>query len=82
MNVVYPTGQAWTIPNEMGACTTVEGGWDTSVNPSSCASKARPVLQSQGMRAVLEIVPATTPEGQTLCATEAKVPPECTANAP
>jgi hypothetical protein len=82
MNLVYPTGQAWTVPNELGGCATAEGGWDTSINPSSCASKARPVLQSQGVRAVLEIVAATTPEGQTLCAKDAPVPPECTANAP
>jgi hypothetical protein len=76
VNLVYPTGQAWTVPNEMGSCTAIEGGWDTSVNPSSCSSKARPVLQSQGIRAVLEIVAPTTPDGQKLCE-DTPVPPEC-----
>lgn len=80
INVVYPTGQAWTVPNEMGACAAPEGGWDTTVNPSSCADKPRPVLLSQGARAVLEIVPPTTDEGKALCANVAPVPPECLQN--
>jgi hypothetical protein len=81
MNLVYPTGQAWTIPNEMGSCTAIEGGWDTTVNPSSCSSKARAVMQSQGIKAVLEIVPPTTPDGQKLCNEDAPVPQECIQNA-
>jgi hypothetical protein len=82
MNVVYPTGQAWTVPNEMGACTGAEGFWDTTKNPSTCDAKARPVLQSQGPRAVLEIVPPTTPEGRKYCEEDALVPPECVSNSP
>jgi hypothetical protein len=80
INLVYPSGQAWTVPNEMGACAPAEGTWDTGVNPSSCAAKPRAVLRSQGPRAVLEIVAPTTPDGQKLCATDAPVPPECLAN--
>ena len=80
INVVYPTGQAWTVPNELGGCAAAEGDWDKGVNPSSCANKPRAVLASQGLRAVLQIVPPTTPAGQALCATGAPVPPECLQN--
>ncbi len=77
INVVYPTGQAWTVPNELGGCAPAEGAWDGAVNPSSCSTKPRPVLASQGLRAVLQIVPPTTDEGRALCASGAPVPPEC-----
>jgi hypothetical protein len=80
INVVYPSGQAWTVPNEMGACAPAEGDWDKTTNPSSCASKPRSVFASQGLRAVLQIVEPTTDEGKALCASGAPVPPECLQN--
>jgi hypothetical protein len=46
INVVYPNGQAWTVPNEAGTCS-----------PSEACSR-RPVLTSQGNRAVVEVVAA------------------------
>ena len=61
ISLVYPTGQAWTVPNEAGGCSREEGG--TMAGPhlgdvGSCAAKPRPVLLSQGSRAVVEIIDA------------------------
>jgi hypothetical protein len=57
INVVYATGQAWTVPNEAGHCAIGEGITllDSSGKPGSCGLKSRPVLTSQGTRAVVEI---------------------------
>jgi hypothetical protein len=76
INVVYPDGQAWTVPNEAGACSGSEGVTDYT-NPDSmnltCTVKPRPVLYSQGNRAVVEIVDPTDPAN---CKDPAgKVPP-------
>jgi hypothetical protein len=60
-NLVYPTGEAWTVPNESGSCAATEGSIEpTSSSPTgaACAGDAgigRSVLSSQGPRAVLEI---------------------------
>ncbi|SRR5579883_926631 len=54
IDVVYADGQAWTTPNEAGICSAAE----LSADGSSCA---RPVLDSQGRRAVVEVVPALDP---------------------
>ena len=76
MTMVYPTGQAWTVPNEMGGCAPDEGALRTSGNIPTCGSKPRPVLLSQGARAVLEIVDAR-PEDQATCVAH-PVPDGCT----
>jgi hypothetical protein len=57
INVVYPDGQAWTVPNEAGACSGAEG--QTDYTGLTCTLKPRPVLYSQGNRAVVEIVAPT-----------------------
>ncbi|MBL0198389.1 MAG: hypothetical protein IPQ09_30040 [Myxococcales bacterium] len=75
MIAAYPSGQVWTTPNEAGACAALEGSLVERDKVGSCNRKARPVLYSQGPRAVLEIVPPTTPEGQAACA--GGVPVEC-----
>ena len=54
INIVYPDGQAWTVPNEAGACSGTEGASDFT--NLTCTLKARPILYSQGNRAVVEIV--------------------------
>ena len=59
INVVYPDGQAWTVPNEAGACAASEGS--TDYGNLTCSLTARPVLYSQGKRAVVEVVPAQDP---------------------
>ncbi|MDP9151106.1 MAG: hypothetical protein M3O36_14345 [Myxococcota bacterium] len=59
INVVYPGGQTWTVPNEAGACSGSEGGTDYA--RLTCSIKPRPVLYSQGNRAVVEIVPSRDP---------------------
>ena len=59
INVVYPDGQAWTVPNESGACSGTEGTSD--FGNLTCTLKARPILYSQGNRAVVEIVGPTNP---------------------
>jgi hypothetical protein len=58
INVVYPTSQAWTTPNEIGGCAASEGNTEATNDPGTCSVKARPVLRSQGTRAVVEITPA------------------------
>jgi hypothetical protein len=80
INLVYPTGQAWTTPNEIGSCAPTEGVSDSNADPAACSSKPRPVLQSQGHRAVIQIVEPTTEEGQSLCARDFPVPAECLRN--
>ncbi|MBX3191709.1 MAG: hypothetical protein KF819_32250 [Labilithrix sp.] len=66
VSLVYPTGQAWTVPNEMGGCARSEGAVTQQGSGATCATKPRPVLLSQGARAVLEIVSAR-PEDQKVC---------------
>ena len=76
ITLVYPTGQAWTVPNEMGGCARIEGAVAKAGNLSTCESKPRPVLLSQGARAVLEIVDARS-EDQATCDAH-PVPDVCT----
>jgi hypothetical protein len=59
IGVVYPDGQAWTVPNEAGVCSGTEGPTDYSA--LSCTLMPRPVLYSQGTRAVVEVVAASDP---------------------
>jgi hypothetical protein len=61
ISLFYPTGQAWTVPNEAGGCSPEEGGVVLGSGVGSCAGKPRPVLLSQGSRAVLEIIDARDP---------------------
>jgi hypothetical protein len=75
INVVYPDGQAWTVPNEAGACTgtaTGEGSTQWNANPPTCSLQPRTVIQSQGPRAVVEIVGPSNPAN---CKEGAPVPP-------
>jgi hypothetical protein len=71
INVVYPNGQAWTVPNEAGTCSETEGTADFA--RLSCTIKARPILYSQGNRAVVEVVAAQDP---TYCSLH-PLPEEC-----
>jgi len=73
INLVYPTGQAWTVPNETGGCAVSEGELSRSGAPA-CVAKPRPVLLSQGARAVVEIV---TPQDDPTACDALPVPPEC-----
>jgi hypothetical protein len=59
IHVLYPNGQAWTVPNEAGVCAASEGPTDYAAR--TCVTEPRPVLYSQGTRAVVEIVPAQDP---------------------
>ena len=73
VNVVYPDGQAWTVPNESGeACLGDEGSTDYA--RLKCTLQPRPILYSQGTRAVVEIVPATN---KAHCTGHAAVPAVC-----
>ncbi|MGO9832933.1 MAG: hypothetical protein ACLP1X_01825 [Polyangiaceae bacterium] len=74
INVVYPDGQAWTVPNEAGGCSGTEGSTNYATPPPQCTLKPRPVLVSQGPRAVVEIVPTAD---STHCGGEQAVPPVC-----
>jgi len=75
ISLVYPTGQAWTVPNEIGGCARLEGEVAARGDLFSCSGKPRPVLVSQGARAVLEIV-GPRPEDEATCA-ENPVPEAC-----
>jgi hypothetical protein len=89
VNVVYPTGQAWTTPNETGSCSAAEGntlftGSGTSTQIPSAfpdpltngcsAISPRPVLYSQGTRAVIEITPASNPANCTTYSATGRAP--------
>jgi len=66
INVVYPDGQAWTVPNEAGACTgSATGEGDTNWASLTCSAQPRPVIRSQGPRAVVEITKTTNPKNCT-----------------
>jgi hypothetical protein len=80
INLVYPTGQAWTVPNESGSCAASEGMLSLMTTPPSCSivppggnGMPRDVLFSQGTRAVLEI---TESPGSATCAAH-PVPAAC-----
>jgi hypothetical protein len=74
ISLVYPTGQAWTVPNEIGGCAAAEGGIVLGDGTTAtCATKPRNVLLSQGSRAVVEII---GPKDPALC-DDNPVPPEC-----
>lgn len=76
ISTVYPTGQTWTTPNEMGGCAPAEGVVSGTGPGASCSVKPRPVLLSQGARAVLEVVdPAAGAPGT---CDDFPVPTECT----
>lgn len=77
VNVVYPDGQAWTVPNESGACSGDEGSTDYA--HLRCTIQKRPILYSQGTRAVVEVVPATNPAN---CTGRHAVPAVCKPTAP
>lgn len=74
VNVVWPTGQAWTTPNEAGSCATTEG--TTDFTNLTCPIKPRPILYSQGNRAILEIIDPVDPS---YCQMNS-VPPQCCPN--
>lgn len=76
VNVVYPSGQAWTVPNEAGSCALAEGTWDSQANPSRCSEGGRPVLRSQGPRGALAV---TASPGSTVCR-DFPVPKPCLEN--
>lgn len=81
INVVYPDGQAWTVPNEAGACTgDATGEGKTDWTNLTCFTQPRPVLRSQGPRAVVEITPAKNPmhcQGASSQTNPGPVPPIC-----
>ncbi|MGH7439425.1 MAG: hypothetical protein ACRENE_27365 [Polyangiaceae bacterium] len=82
INIVYPDGQAWTVPNETGACSMSEGATvagDAGPSVLTCSAKPRPVLRSQGPRAVVEITKATDPDH---CQGYQQVPAVCLPHAP
>ena len=66
-NLVYGTGQAWTVPNEAGVC---QSGEAESANGQRCGSRAR--LASQGI--TLTIGP---PSDRAYCAAQGPTPPVC-----
>jgi hypothetical protein len=72
INLIYPDGQAWTVPNEAGACSGTEGS--TNYATLTCSVGGRSVLRSQGPRAVVEIVATSDP---THCKGAFNVPAQC-----
>lgn len=68
LNLVYDTGQAWTVPNEAGQCAAAE---PLSSDGSRCGSRAR--LASQNV-----VVTIGPPQDASYCA-ENPTPTECVA---
>jgi len=64
MMMTYPTGQVWRVPNELGGCALSEGAFVQGAGVGSCTAKPRPVLLSQGARAVIEVI---EPQEPALC---------------
>lgn len=75
ISLVYPNGQAWTVPNESGGCAVDEGAIVAGDRIHGCALQHRSVLLSQGSRAVVEIIGPSDPS---VCE-DNPVPPECQA---
>ncbi len=75
ITLVYPSGQAWTVPNESGGCSAQEGRVLVGDRVGSCSEKPRTVLLSQGSRGVVEII---GPSEEGFC-DEHPVPQECQA---
>jgi hypothetical protein len=72
INLVYGTGQAWTVPNEAGVCSPLEPlKGDMCVEGTDPMAPHRALLKSQDV--VLTIGPPDHPD---YCATHA-TPPEC-----
>jgi hypothetical protein len=61
INAIYPSGQAWTVPNEMGSCAKAEGASSFAPGVGDCSIQHRPTLFSQGNRNVIEIVDPVDP---------------------
>jgi len=79
ISLVYPTGQAWTVPNESGGCSAQEGAVRVGDRVGTCSEKPRTVLLSQGSRGVVEIIgPSQEGIDADIC-TEFPVPRECQA---
>jgi hypothetical protein len=77
ISLVYPNGQAWTVPNESGGCSAQEGAVRVGDRVGSCTAKPRPVLLSQGSRGVVEIIgPSQEGIGSGIC-NDHPVPAEC-----
>jgi hypothetical protein len=66
MNLLYGTGQAWTVPNEAGVCATSETPAD---NGQTCGT--RPRFASQDV-----VLTIGKPTDAAYCASHA-TPPEC-----
>lgn len=77
--VSYPSGQSWSVPNESGSCAAVEGSTIAGADTGTCTASARPVLISQGTRAVIEVVAPPTPERVEYCVAH-PVPAPCEQN--
>ncbi|MBX3228795.1 MAG: hypothetical protein KIT84_39720 [Labilithrix sp.] len=76
ISLVYPSGQAWTVPNESGGCSEAEGSIRLA-EKSTCSTKPRTVLLSQGARAVVEIVGPSQEGLDSGVCSDNPVPPEC-----
>lgn len=76
ITLVYPGGQAWTVPNEAGGCAALEGATTTGERPT-CSIKPRSVLLSQGARGVLEIIGPSQEGLDSGVCTDNPVPREC-----
>lgn len=76
ITLVYPGGQAWTVPNEAGGCAALEGATSSGERPS-CSGKPRSVLLSQGSRGVVEIIGPSQEGLDSGVCTDNPVPQEC-----
>jgi hypothetical protein len=54
MNLVYPTGQAWTVPNEAGVCA---GGEPQSADGKTCVAPANSRKRLASQDALVTVIP-------------------------
>jgi hypothetical protein len=83
ISLVYPDGQAWTVPNETGACALGEQPTDYANLLCTARYRQRPILYSQGTRAVVEVVDPQDPancQPNGLPGNVPPVPPQCLAH--
>ncbi|MFT3775622.1 MAG: hypothetical protein QM820_60520 [Minicystis sp.] len=72
LNLIYSTGQAWTVPNEAGVCQPLEPSQDDGQTCGDPATSAhRPVLKSQAV-----VLTVGKPDDASYCKTH-QTPPEC-----
>jgi hypothetical protein len=74
MNLVYGSGQAWTVPNEAGVCQALEP--ESPTNPTECVAAGPPGAQRTRLLSQDVVLTVGPPSDPSYCAAH-PVPAEC-----